>query len=62
MTCVTTLLRRIMQPIGRVLSMMDRRNRAELAGLDRFSSRILVSIFATSVLRLGLIAAMVAGA
>jgi class 3 adenylate cyclase len=50
---------KIMQPIGEFLSMVDRRNEAELANLNRFSSRVLIGIIATSALLLGLIAAMV---
>ena len=50
---------KIMQPIGEFLSMVDRRNEAELANLNHFSSRVLIGIIATSALLLGLIAAMV---
>jgi len=50
---------KIMQPIGEFLSMVDRRNEAELANLNRFSSRVLIGIITTSALLLGLIAAMV---
>ena len=50
---------KIMQPIGEFLSMVDRRNEAELANLNRFSSRVLIGIIATSALLFGLIAAMV---
>lgn len=50
---------KIMQPIGEFLSMVDRRNEAELTNLNRFSSRILNIIIGTSALLLSLIPAMV---
>ena len=49
----------IMRPIGDFLSMVDRRNEAELTNLNRYSSRILLIIICTSAFQFGLISAIV---
>lgn len=49
----------IMQPIGEFLTMVDQRTEAELATLNRDSSRMLLGIIGTSALLLALIGAMV---
>jgi adenylate cyclase len=49
----------IMQPVGEFLAVVDHRTEAELAELNRYSGRVLIAIIGTSMLLLGLIAAMV---
>ncbi len=49
----------IMEPLGEFLAMVDRRTDAELSGLNRYASKILIGIIATSALLLGLLAALV---
>ncbi len=50
---------RIMQPIGEFLTMVDRRTKAELATLNKYSQWLLFGIITTSILLLACIAAMV---
>ena len=50
---------RIMKPIGEFLTMVDRRTKAELTALNRYSERILIGIIAASALLLASIAGMV---
>lgn len=49
----------IMEPIGVFHAMVDSRTTEELTSLNRYASRILIVLIATSALLLGLIAAMV---
>jgi class 3 adenylate cyclase/HAMP domain-containing protein len=49
----------IMQPIGEFLTMVDRRTKAELTDLNRYSQRVLIGIITTSALLLACIVAMV---
>ena len=49
----------IMQPIGEFLTMVDRRTKAQLTDLNRYSQRVLIAIITTSALLLACIVAMV---
>ena len=49
----------IMAPIGVFLAMVEDRTKGELTSLNRYASRILMTLIATSALLLGLIATMV---
>lgn len=49
----------IMEPLGEFLTMVDSRTDAELQGLNRYASQVLIGIFATSALLFGLLMTMV---